>query len=398
MAERNPLAGRAWKALTEEEREEYKKKSKNMKEIDLNTIEDSQRHKIIRTARLQIMDQLEVLNNLGCHSMLLLVDTADGKIDGLGSEEGLQFLSSNVDIQLKFRQYLACDIKVYSPKDISNLFNQKYSEATGKQNSKVPYQKGNFKVHNLPEGIPFQRPYAYGRKQRSLIMEAKDCIRFEILNDDVQNLHSNEEVSQIVDGEVKTGADGDTNLQPPQISKEDFKVFLKLVDGEVLSAADVERKIGEKDVAVDLVLDQDERLKVQSSPALSLFDGDALRAIEGNMSHSEEEGVVIPVFSDETEQKFWLFYGYISPRSLSRISDDEKVEGLWLDIMAKDESSTKYKLLTKHPDSIDGLNIVKSKIGPLYFCQKLALRKNTIFEMPGGFYNAIMKVINLYWF
>ncbi|KAK3727624.1 hypothetical protein QZH41_017655 [Actinostola sp. cb2023] len=33
-------------------------------------------------------------------------------------------------------------------------------EAVGKA-SRVPYQKGKFKVHNLPEGIAFKRPYGY---------------------------------------------------------------------------------------------------------------------------------------------------------------------------------------------------------------------------------------------
>lgn len=55
------------------------------------------------------------------------------------------------------------------------------SEAIGNKGG-VPYQKGNVKAHNLPQGIRFQRPYAYGQKQRSMIMEAKDALRFEVVD------------------------------------------------------------------------------------------------------------------------------------------------------------------------------------------------------------------------
>lgn len=58
MSEKNPLAASAWQSLTKEQKDEYKRKSKNMKEIDLNSIDDSQRSKLIRMARLQIMDQV----------------------------------------------------------------------------------------------------------------------------------------------------------------------------------------------------------------------------------------------------------------------------------------------------------------------------------------------------
>ncbi|PFX27862.1 hypothetical protein AWC38_SpisGene7411 [Stylophora pistillata] len=218
MAERNLLAADLWKLLSNEECCAYKDKAKSAKEIDVKCLEENERKKIIRTARLEMMGQLKILDSLGCHSVIILVDSADGKMHGMVSDEGLQFLSANDDIQLKFRQHL-----------------------------------------------------------------------------------------------------------------------------------------------------------------------DSLKAIEENIRHSEE-GVIIPVFSNEAEQAFWLFYTFMSPKSLSEISDNE-IKGLRLDRITEDLSSnnlTKYKLLTNHPDSVCGLSVVKSKIASTE-------KHNPC--MPQVFYDSLIRVL-----
>jgi len=43
---------------------------------------------------------------------------------------------------------------------------------------KVPYLKGGFEAHGLPEGISFKKPYNYGRTQLKQIMLHADNIHF----------------------------------------------------------------------------------------------------------------------------------------------------------------------------------------------------------------------------
>ena len=211
-------------------------------------------------------------------------------------------------------------------------------------------------------------------------MEAKDNIKFEIISHDSSEPEVNNH-----------DCDSDESVS----SQENYQVLSKVVDVEVLSRATITEQIDETEVTVNLQLSQDERLLLQCSPSLTLFNTDALKAIEKNIRHSEERGLILPVYSGELEQKFWLFYTSISPRSLLKMSNDDEIEGLWLDIMPskESESSIKYKLLTNHPDSVINETILKSKIGPLYFCQKLTLKKTTVFVMPAVFYNSINRAL-----
>jgi hypothetical protein len=58
MAEKNALAAKEWKQLTLEEQLSYKEMAKNAKEINVDHLVDDQRKKLIKKARLQLMDQV----------------------------------------------------------------------------------------------------------------------------------------------------------------------------------------------------------------------------------------------------------------------------------------------------------------------------------------------------
>ena len=54
-------------------------------------------------------------------------------------------------------------------------------EACAKQGCRVPYLKGSFEIHGLPEGITFKKPYNYGRLQLRQIMLVADKIYFSVV-------------------------------------------------------------------------------------------------------------------------------------------------------------------------------------------------------------------------
>ena len=55
-------------------------------------------------------------------------------------------------------------------------------EACAKQGCRVPYLKGSFEIHGLPEEITFKKPYNYGRLQLRQIMLAADKIYFSVVS------------------------------------------------------------------------------------------------------------------------------------------------------------------------------------------------------------------------
>jgi len=109
-----------------------------------------------------------LLEDLGCHSAMVFVDP-NGELFNLGSAEGVNVLSTNPDVIVKFRQHFHLQCKRYTYRHIQNLFNKKYSEAIGKPGSRVPYLRGHFTVEGLPPGVVFKNPFAMGRSNAKLL-------------------------------------------------------------------------------------------------------------------------------------------------------------------------------------------------------------------------------------
>ena len=110
-------------------------------------------------------------------------------------------------------------------------------------------------------------------------------------------------------------------------------------------------KIKEQDVeVVELRLDQEERLNEYSF----YFEDDAWLAVGANIQHSTEaQGLIVPVFTESEDEKFWLFYTIQNPSKLVKASFTYKIKGYWLDL----QGQSNYKLL----------NMQSS--GLCYYCQ-----------------------------
>ena len=58
---------------------------------------------------------------------------------------------------------------------------------------------------------------------------------------------------------------------------------------------------------VELRLDQEERLRLNEYSFY--FEDDAWLAVGANIQHSTEaQGLIVPVFTESEDEKFWLFY------------------------------------------------------------------------------------------
>ncbi|CAB4018529.1 Hypothetical predicted protein [Paramuricea clavata] len=131
---------------------------------------------------ISILCILSYLEDLGCETVVLMMDPDTGTVRQYGSENGIMFLAENEKIPLTFLAYFDnnedSSSRNYTRKDVQNMFNKKYSEACGKPGSKVPYQNGGFVVSGLPDNILFKKPNCYGMDQIKIIMEHEANIVF----------------------------------------------------------------------------------------------------------------------------------------------------------------------------------------------------------------------------
>lgn len=143
-------------SLTPNERETYKSKALAKKNIDVNSLTDEDRERVSKSFINHIADQISFLGSVGC-TISTLILSPSGNLLISGTEDGQDFIQTNPDVILKFRQY--------------------FGEVVGRP-SRVPYLKGGFKVVGLPNEVPFRKPYTYGKCQVTAIMAAKDNIHF----------------------------------------------------------------------------------------------------------------------------------------------------------------------------------------------------------------------------
>ena len=126
---------------------------------------------------------------------------------------------------------------------------------------------------------------------------------------------------------------------------------------EIVTLTDVE--------VVELRLDQEERLRLNEYSFY--FEDDAWLAVGANIQHSTEaQGLIVPVFTESEDEKFWLFYTIQNPSKLVKASFTYKIKGYWLDL----QGQSNYKLLNNHQDYVTIANLIKNgPCGPLYFLQ-----------------------------
>lgn len=88
----------------------------------------------------------------------------------------------------------------------------------------------------------------------------------------------------------------------------------------------------------------------------NLFKNDALVDLREKLEEfvSNAKGLVLPIYCNEEEDNFWLFYYPDSVSNLQEKGPKHKLVGYWLD----HESTTTYKLLNEKV-TIIGENIIK---------------------------------------
>lgn len=156
----------------------------------------------------------------------------------------------------------------------------------------------------------------------------------------------------------------DINLQSnrnviPSLTQPETVVTLlsRIVDRQCVErVVRLSEKIKEQDVeVVELRLDQEERLRLNEYSFY--FEDDAWLAVGTSIQHSTEaQGLIVPVFTESEDEKFWLFYSIQNPSKLVKASFTFKLKGYWLDL----QGQSNYKLLNNHQDCVTIANLIKN--------------------------------------
>lgn len=260
-------------------------------------------------------------------------------------------------------------------------------DACGKP-CKVPYLKGGFEVHGLPEGIPFKKPYSYGRIQLKQIMQHANNIHFTITptptststSASVSTTASTSNSSLPTSTPPSASTSGSTSSQTSaSTNNTDTAPSASSVETTPSSTADIQHvltrisgteaakrvldggRIEEEEVeVVDLCLSASERLTLYAS-CTHLFTPDAWLSVGVNMKHSDEAtSLVLPIYTTADEQ-FWLFHTISKPTRIVKSVNTTKIRGHWLDL----RYDGCYTVLNN--DQVLGKNIIRTAHGPLYF-------------------------------
>lgn len=274
-------------------KELYVEKAKAVTSVKVTELDEKQKERLIARHRQKLVEEIMILEDLGCDISSLLVDNM-GNVCHVGSNGGNGFLSCNPDIGIKFREYFGASKRKYRRNDVQDLFNKKYSQAIGKT-CRVPYLKGGFQVHGLPDGITFKKPYNYGNHQLQKIMESAEQIKFVL------------EKNPLLSQPRPTCIPNDK----PSFDQRKIKVVLSKIAGLVAAERVLqssELTITEDEIEVmNLTLTEEETLLVHAY-ASCYFSPDAWLAVGQNMRHSDSiEDLIIPIYTT-AEERFWLFF------------------------------------------------------------------------------------------
>ena len=237
----------------------------------------------------------------------------------------------------------------------------------------MPYLKGGFEVHGLPEGITFKKPYNYGHRQIKQIMLAANNVYFSIKSS------SDEPVCQEngqENGSEEIPADGDIH-----------SLLSKIGGVEAAERAVHGGKIEEDEVeVVDLCISASERLTLYAS-CLHFFTPDAWLSVGVNMKHSDEAtSLVLPIYTTADEQ-FWLFHTISKPMRIMKTVNTTKIRGRWLDL----RGDGSYCLINH--DEVLGKNIIRTAHGPLYFECSANLDSEEPFHLPVAVRSVILATL-----
>lgn len=211
------------------------------------------------------------------------------------------------------------------------------AESLAKPGAAVSYKKhaeGKFTVEGMPEGIPFQKPNAYGANQRRKIWEVQDNIKFTIK--DRESL-------------LKRGSRTPGKRQDLLLNKK-REVLEKILEPQTAEGIlKGESKGTEDDIDITICLSPGDKQVLESM--INLFDEDGKKQVRQLClsTPTPPDQVIVPCFSDmENNCLFWLF-----KTTTAELEKNEELVGKWL----QGEGDT-YEIWSKDDNCINKENAI----------------------------------------
>ena len=163
----------------------------------------------------------------------------------------------------------------------------------------MPYLRKGFRVEGLPDGVPFRKPCDYGAKHIRAIMNAKDEIKFIIINetpnDDIQmEVATTEEEMGSVTAKMPFKAVAGVLRLVTEDRAKDAHFNGNLIREEELEVVNLNMRSGEL-----------EELLESSS---YLFHEDALSSLQANVEAlADKKAILLPTYTT-AKSNFWLFF------------------------------------------------------------------------------------------
>ena len=208
-------------------------------------------------------------------------------------------------------------------------------------------------MEGLPDGVPFRKPCDYGAKQIREIMNAKDEIKFIIINE----TPTDEIQMEVATIEEEIGS---------VAAKTPFKAVagvLRLVTEERAKDAHFNGNLIREEelevVSFNMCFEElDELLECSSY----LFYEDALSSLKANVEVLEEKKAILLLTYTTAKSNFWLFFFDGKLEDVENLFQAGKsVPGLWLHKTGK-KDSMRYKLKdTSTVATIKRDNVIKDK-------------------------------------
>ncbi|KAK3753096.1 hypothetical protein QZH41_014568, partial [Actinostola sp. cb2023] len=408
LSSKNKVAATSWNRFSKEEQAAYNKKAKGLNmDLDPEKLSIQEKHQIVEKHMKQIVKEVKFLEELGVEfSGIFLMPS--GEVCHLGSTAGQQFLDINSDVDLKFREHFACPkiIYKYTEKDVTKLFQKKYSELVGHPCGEVPWKRENFYAKGMPEGTSLKKPCFYGAKQIQGIMKQSETIQFVFkeLANQAGPSGSSTPVETNEAGPSGTSMLDETNQSPApseldeanynNITSTEAKMVLRKVVGEEAATRAIHGGdlLQESEVEVMNLSLVSHEIHLLLHLCEHLFTDDALTSVSSNLLHSTEVcGLILPTYTT-ADDTFWLFYAVgHTPSDIVALKNQKsrsRIWGHWFDL---NPSSGNYTLQEARA-YLSAKNIIHSRVGGVVYHQ-YQISHGQVYRPPPSMKKAIFSIL-----
>ncbi|XP_071832070.1 uncharacterized protein [Apostichopus japonicus] len=170
-----------WANTSGKEKEMYRRRASGNEPTSMT---EDDRLKEWRRSKRRILAETNRMKALLPDFAWYMVYQSGEELSYTGSSEGVSFVeeyaeetSSMFSVYLRVTANNTGTNKKVTAKDIQDIFNEKYAEAVGIPNAKMPYSQVEvlgIKMEGMPDGMNIRLPSRYGGKQRRAIHAVKD--------------------------------------------------------------------------------------------------------------------------------------------------------------------------------------------------------------------------------